>query len=118
MSKSKQASPEELYTIYDLSLLKKSITELTKKQDYKTLNALFRCNPNAGKFDTRSLNEDIPQENKRFTKPNGKLCNVAKSTPLARTTPQDEVPEPKFYELRPSNYQGFNSRIRSRYYIT
>ena len=74
---------EELYTTDDL--IKKAIAELTAKKDYKTLNTLFRRNTNASKFDTRSLNEDIPQKNKRFTKQNGKLCNVTKSTP--RTTP-------------------------------
>ena len=69
---------EELYTTDDMSVLKKAIAELTKKQDYKTLNTLFKRNPNASKFDTRSLNEDILQ-NKRFMKRNWKLCNVAKS---------------------------------------
>ena len=66
-SKSKQPSLEELYTTNDLTLLKKSMAELTAKQDYKTLNTLFRRNPNASKFDSRTLNEDIPQETKQFT---------------------------------------------------
>ena len=84
MSKSKnttQTSLEELYTTDDLTLLKRAITELTAKRDYKTLNTPFRRNPNASKFDTRSLNEDIPQKKKRFTKRNGKLCNVSKTVP-------------------------------------
>ena len=111
---SKNISLDVLYTTDDMALLKKSIAELTMKQDYKTLNTLFRRNPNASKFDTRTLNEDIPQDNKRFTKRNGKLCNVAKSTP--RTTPQND--EPRFYESHPSSYNGYNSRIRSRTYIS
>ena len=70
MSKNKNTSQptlEELYTTDDLAVLKRDITELTNKQDYKTLNTLFRRNPNASKFDTRTLNEDIPQETKQFT---------------------------------------------------
>ena len=81
MSKSKnttQSNLEELYTTDDLAVLKRAITELTNKQDYKTLNTLFRLNPNDSKFDTRSPKEDIPQKNKRFTKRNGKPCNVSR----------------------------------------
>ncbi|WP_289705336.1 hypothetical protein [Bacteroides acidifaciens] len=78
-----QPTLEELYTTDDLSVLKRAITELTTKQDYKTLNTLFRRNPNASKFDSRTLNEDIPQSTKRFTKRNGKLCNVSRTVPKA-----------------------------------
>ena len=73
-------SLEELKITNDMKLLKKAIIELTVKENYKILNTLFRRNPKASKFDTRSFNEDIPQESKRFTKRNGKLCNVSKST--------------------------------------
>ena len=76
-----QIGLDELYTTADLAVLKRAITELTNKQDYKTLNTLFRRNPNASKFDTRTLNEDVPQQYKRFTKRNGKLCNVARTVP-------------------------------------
>ena len=112
MSKNKNTSLEELYTTDDLAVLKRAITELTAKQDYKTLNTLFRRNPNASKFDTRSLNEDIPQKNKRFTKRNGKLCNVSKSSP--RTTPQSDAYEAHLYNPDDGSY-GFVSRIRSKY---
>ena len=116
MSKSKQASLEELYTTDDLALIKKSIAELTKKQDYKTLNTLFRRNPNASKFDTRTLNEDIPQENKRFTKRNGKLGNVAKSTPRRQENkPQSDTYEAHLYDPNTGSY-GYVSRIKARYY--
>lgn len=37
-----------------LTLLKRAIFKLTNKQDYKTLNTLFRCNPNTSKFDIRT----------------------------------------------------------------
>ena len=97
-SKSKQPSLEELYTTNDLTLLKKSMAELTAKQDYKTLNTLFRRNLNASKFDTRTLNEDIPQETKRFTKRNGKLCNVSRTVPRKNTV------------LEQSNTYTFKSR--------
>ena len=79
MSKNKNTSQptlEELFKTDDIVLLKRAITELASKQDYKTLNTLFRRNPNASKFDTRTLNEDIPQSTKRFTKRNGKLCST------------------------------------------
>ena len=93
MSKTKNPSQptlEELYATDDLSLLKRAITELTTKQDYKTLNTLFRRNPNASKFDSRTLNEDIPQSTKRFTKRNGKLCNVSRTVPRQSTTKPEE----------------------------
>lgn len=54
-----QTSLEELYNTDDLTLIKKAIGELIVKKDYKTLNTLFRRNPHASEFDTRSLNEDI-----------------------------------------------------------
>ena len=117
MSKSKQASLEELYSTDDLTLIKKSIAELTAKQDYKTLNTLFRRNPNASKFDTRELNEDIPQNNKRFTKRNGKLCNVARVVPrkVKQATPASDKYEAQLYDPNTNSY-GYVSRIRSRYY--
>ncbi len=37
-SKNTNVILEELYTTNDMALLKKSIAELSKKQDYKTLN--------------------------------------------------------------------------------
>ena len=129
MSKSKQASLEELYTTDDLTLIKKSIAELTKKQDYKTLNTLFRRNPNASKFDTRALNEDIPQENKRFTKRNGKLCNVARTVPRKPQNDEDDADtyRARYYDPNTKSFGYVNkfhdpsytgSRIRSRYYST
>ena len=100
-----QISLDELYTTADLSLIKRSIAELTAKQDYKTLNTLFRRNPNASKFDTRTLNEDVPQQYKRFTKRNGKLCNVARTVP--RKSEQSS-------QSRDNPNNGNVSRIRSR----
>ena len=64
---------KQLYNTDDLTLIKKAIAELTKKQDQKTFNTLFGRNPNISKFNTRSLNNDISQEHKKFTKQNGKL---------------------------------------------
>ena len=84
-----QPTLEELYTTDDLALLKRALTELTTKQDYKTLNTLFRRNPNTNKFDTRTLNEDIQQSTKRFTKRNGKLCNVSRTVPRKSTEPEE-----------------------------
>ena len=99
-----QTSLEELYTTDDLTLLKRAIAELTAKRDYKTLNTLFRRNPNASKFDTRSLNEDIP--NKRFTKRNGKLCNVSRAVP--RKQNEEEQNDAYTYKYR---YYDINSNL-------
>ena len=112
-----QTSLEELYTTNDLTLLKRAIEELTAKKDYKTLNTLFRRNPHASEFDTRSLNEDIPQKNKRFTKRNGKLCNVSRTVPRKQETPQNDAYEAHLYNPNDGSY-GYVSRIRSRYYST
>lgn len=52
-SKSKnttQSSLEELITTEDLALLKRTIIELTNKQDYRTFNTLFSRNPIANNF--------------------------------------------------------------------
>ena len=76
-----QPSLEELYTTDELVLLRRTITKLTNKQDYNTLITLFRLSPNAEQFDTRTLNEDIHQETKQFTKCNGTFCKVARTVP-------------------------------------
>lgn len=55
-----EPSLEELYTIDDLPLLKRAITELTAKCDHKTFNTQLCLNLNASKFNARSLNEDLP----------------------------------------------------------
>ena len=122
-----QTSLEELYTTDDLTLLKKAIAELTAKRDYKTLNTLFRRNPNASKFDTRSLNEDIPQKNKRFTKRNGKLCNVSRTVPRKSTEPEESdtyTYKSRYYDPHTKSFKYIDkpiepyasaSRIRARY---
>lgn len=48
---------------------------------YKNFHNLNFLLPNASKFDTRALNEDIQQETNDFTKHNGKICNVARTVP-------------------------------------
>ena len=124
---SKNVSLEELYTTDNMDLLKKSIAELTAKKDYKTLNTLFRRNPNASKFDTRSLNEDIPQKNKRFTKRNGKLCNVSRTVPRKSTEPEEietYTYKSRYYDPHTKSFKYIDkpiepyasaSRIRTRY---
>ena len=126
-----QTSLEELYNTDDLTLIKKAIGELTAKKDYKTLNTLFRRNPHASEFDTRSLNEDIPQKNKRFTKRNGKLCVASKSTPRTQQNDDEDAEEyaytyrARYYDPNTKSFGYINkfhnpsgSRIRSRYYNT
>lgn len=127
-SKNTNVSLEERYTTNDMALLKKSIAELTKKQDYKTLNKLFRRNPNTSKFDTRTLNEYVPQDNKRFTKRNCKLCNVSRAVPRKQEAPQNEEQSEYTYKARIYDpnaksffyinkfHQPYASRIRARYF--
>ena len=113
-----QPTLEELYTTDDLSVLKRAITELTTKQDYKTLNTLFRRNPNASKFDSRTLNEDIPQSTKRFTKRNGKLCNVSRTVPRQSTTKPEESDsytyKSRYYDPHTKSFK-YVTRIQSKY---
>lgn len=47
-------------------------------QDYKRLKTLLCHNQNASMFDIETLNEDILQADKCFTKRNEKLCNETK----------------------------------------
>lgn len=68
----------ELFQTNDTHLLKRELSRLTKEKDYKTINALLRRNPNVSLFDTRSLNEEIPQQEKHFVKRNGVMKNEAK----------------------------------------
>ena len=124
---SSQPTLEELYTTDDLAVLKRAITELITKQDYKTVNTLFRRNPNASKFDTRTLNEDIPQSIKRFTKRNGKLCNVSRTLPRKSTDPEESDTytfKSRYYDLHTKSFKYIDkpiesyanaSRIRARY---
>lgn len=55
-----EPSLEELYTIDDLPLLKRAITELTAKCDHKTFNTQLCLNLYASKFNARSFNEYLP----------------------------------------------------------
>lgn len=59
---------EELYTTSDMTKIKQAIAELVGNKDYKTINRLLRRNPFVSKLDSRELNKDMPQEDKRFTK--------------------------------------------------
>ena len=93
----KNITLEELFITNDMAQLKKAIAELVKRRDYKTLNALHRRNENVNLFDTRLLNEDIPQTDKRFTKRDGKLRNVAKYTNQSNSDGQIQ-----YYELNSS----------------
>ena len=112
-----QPALEELYTTDDLVLLKRDITKLTDKQDYKTLNTLFSRNPNASKFDTRTLNEDIPQSTKRFTKRNGKLCNVSRTITRKSTESEESdtyTYKSRYYDPHTKSFK-YATRIRSKY---
>ena len=120
MSKTKNSTQPTLgesNTTVDLAVLKRAITELTTKQDYKTLNTLFRRNPNASKFDTRTLNEDIPQSTKRFTKRNGKLCNVYRTVSRKSTELEESDTytfKSRYYDPNTKSFK-YVTRIRSKY---
>ena len=58
----------KLFAMNDMKKLKHELARLIESKDYKTNNALLRCNPNLWKFDTRELNEEIPCDEKHFTK--------------------------------------------------
>ena len=99
MSKNKKVSLEMLYLTSDLGVIK-----------WETLNTVFRHNPIVSKLDTRTLNEDEPQDNKRFSKRSGKLCNVAKSV----TFKTEELPSNTYQTLNFNSQR--TSRIHSRNY--
>ena len=113
MSFNKNITLEALFITNDMALLKKAIADLVKRRDYKTLNALLRRNENVNMFDTRLLNEEIPQTDKRFTKRDGKLRNVAKPNNQSSSNDEIQYYEPNSYtQNEPLRY----SRIRAKYY--
>ena len=68
----------DLFNTNDKQLLKRELSRLAKNKDYKTINTLLRRNPNISSFDTRALNEEIPQQEKHFVKRNGVMKNETK----------------------------------------
>ena len=69
---------EQLYNNNDMQQIKAAIARLVRIQDYKTIHTLLRRNPLASLFNTKELNEDIPQPTKRFAKRNGRMQLVNK----------------------------------------
>ena len=61
----------ELFEMNDMNKLKNELSRLVKAKDYKTVNTLLRRNPNTWLFDTRTLNEEIPCDDKHFLKRKG-----------------------------------------------
>ena len=61
----------ELFEMNDMNKLKYELSRLVKAKDYKTVNTLLRRNPNTWLFDTRTLNEEIPCDDKHFLKRKG-----------------------------------------------
>ena len=57
-----------LFAMNDIDKLKHELARLIESKDYKTVNTLLRRNPNTWKFATRELNEEIPCDEKHFTK--------------------------------------------------
>ena len=58
----------ELFTTNDMIKLKQELARLVRFKKYKTLNTLFRRNPNITIFNTRELNEEILCDDRYFTK--------------------------------------------------
>ena len=61
----------ELSATNDMNKLKQELARLVRSKDYKAVNILLRHNPNIWKFDTRELNEEIPCDDRHFTKSKG-----------------------------------------------
>ena len=112
----------ELFACDDMNKLKHELARLIESKDYKTVNTLLRRNPNTWKFNTRELNEEIPCDDKHFTKRKGVMkfetrpaSNNTRKPKL--TTPQSDSYEAHLYDPNDGSY-GYISRIRSRYYST
>ena len=61
----------ELFATDDMDRLKHELARLVGCKEYKAINVLLRRNSNIWKFDTRSLNEEIPCDDRHFTKRKG-----------------------------------------------
>ena len=61
----------ELFATDDMDRLKHELARLVGSKDYKAINVLLRRNSNIWKFDTRELNEEIPCDERHFTKRKG-----------------------------------------------
>lgn len=78
-----------------------------------TSNILFSRNPNTSKFDTGTLNEDILQETKRFTKRNGKPCCVSRTVTQKNTEPEQNdayIFKSRYYDPNTKSF-GYVTRI-------
>ena len=61
----------ELFATNDMNKLKHELSRLIESKDYKAVNTLLRRNYTTIKFNTRELNEEIPCEDRHFTKRKG-----------------------------------------------
>ena len=61
----------ELFVTDDMNRLKKELDRLVRSKDYKAVNVLLRRNSNIWTFNTRELNEEIPCDDRHFTKRKG-----------------------------------------------
>ena len=61
----------ELFQTNDMNKLKQELAHLVEMKDYKTINVLLRRNTNTWLFNTRELNEEIPCNERHFTKRKG-----------------------------------------------
>ena len=61
----------ELFQTSDMNKLKQELTRLVELKDYKTINVLLCRNKNTWSFNTRELNEEIPCNERYFTKRKG-----------------------------------------------
>ena len=91
----------ELFEMSDMNKLKYELSRLVRAKDYKTVNTLLRRNPNTWLFNTRELNEEIPCNDKHFTKRKGVMKFESR-------------PHHKSEQSRDNPNSGNISRIRSR----
>ncbi|KAK8884037.1 hypothetical protein M9Y10_043140 [Tritrichomonas musculus] len=61
----------EQFATDGMNKLKNELSRLISSKDNKTVNTLLHRNPNTWKFNTRELNEEIPCEDRHFTKRKG-----------------------------------------------
>ena len=97
----------ELFQTTDMDKLKRELARLVESKDYKSINTLLRRNPNTWLFNTRDLNEEIPCDDRHFTKRKGVMKFESKPT----YNKSKQVSPPSDARVYNTNV----SRIRAKY---
>lgn len=70
----------ELFATNDMDKLNRELARLVQTKDYKTIKELLRSNSNIWTLNTKVLNEEIPCDDRHFTKPKCVLKLETKQT--------------------------------------